>query len=244
MTNGTPLLLLHGAESGASQYLDLIGSLPASITPIAYDQRDTGSDVAAAPYRLEDLADDAAAVLDSRGLDQAHVLGTSFGGAVAQHLALRHPARVRSLILLATTASPGPVQEYLRVSASIPDTQRRQWVLDGAVSPAGQRDPALLQRVRASVVERTPQQRARRLGALAEHDTTTLVERILAPTLVIHGDDDPVIPVSSGRFLARTIPGAELAVLAGGRHALAFEFRDQVADLVSTFVGKHDRDRS
>ncbi|GAA0462045.1 alpha/beta hydrolase [Paractinoplanes deccanensis] len=238
--SGTPLLLLHGAESGAGQYLDLIEALPGWIRCLSYDQRDTGADEASGPYGLSDLADDAAALLDALGLAEAHVLGTSFGGAVAQHLALRHPSRVRSLILVATTASPGPVRDYLSRSRAVPDDQRRQWLIDGAISSRGQRDPALLVRVQASVVERTAEQRSRRLGALAAHDTTELLGRIAAPTLVIHGDDDPVIPLSSGRFLARTIPGAELAVVAGGRHALAFERRDETAALVAAFVARNE----
>ncbi|GAA2892390.1 alpha/beta hydrolase [Streptosporangium fragile] len=242
---GTPLLLLHGAESGAGQYDDLIQALPASIRSISFDQRDTadtgdGSGGAGQPYDLGDIADDAAAVLDALSLARAHVLGTSFGGAVAQHLALRHPERVRSLILVATTASSAPVRAYLARSDSMTADERRQWTLDGAVSPAGQRDAALVERVRAGLVERAPDQRARRLGALATHDTTAEVGRIAAPTLVIHGDDDPVMPLSSGEFLATTIPGADLAIIEGGRHALAFEYRSRVAELVRTFVEKHD----
>jgi 3-oxoadipate enol-lactonase len=231
-----PLLLLHGAESGRSQFDDLIPALDPSIRAWSYDQRDTIGEHDG-DYTMADLADDAADILRGQPDGTGHVLGTSFGGAVAQHLALRHPGRVRSLTLLSTTADRRAVERYRTATAAIPEDERRMFALDGAVSPGARRaDPALEQRLLAALVPRTATRRSRRMRALDDHDTTSELPHISVPTLVIHGDADTVIPWSSGRVLADRIPGARLETIEGGRHGLAFEFRSRIAALVSEFV--------
>ncbi|MBW9110679.1 alpha/beta fold hydrolase [Microbacterium ureisolvens] len=238
---GEPLLMLHGAESDRTQYVDLIRRLPPGVRAISYDQRDLEPATAAPEgvdlaYEMGDLADDAAHLLDALGLDAVHVVGTSFGGALAQHLALRHPHRVRSLILVATTASPEPVLDYIERSRAVPAGERERWALSGALSDSAAAESEIVAAVRATIVARTPEQRARRMGALSAHDTLPALSKIHVPTTVIHGTDDPVIPYSAGVEIAEAIPGAALVPVPGARHALAFEYPDPVLGVIAAHL--------
>jgi len=233
-----PLLLIHGAESDRNQFADLLPALAPDIRPIVYDQRDTGpSEHVGGAYDLDDLADDAAVLLAGLGVPSAHVLGTSFGGAVAQHLALRHPRLVSSLTLVATTASHASVTAFATRVAGLSDSARSAFMLDSALTPAVRAaDPAIVQRAAAALAVRTPAQSERRMRALRTHDLLARLGEITAPTLVLHGTDDPIVPFGDAVALAEGIPGAVLRGYDGGRHGLAFEFRDRLASDVSEFV--------
>lgn len=187
------------------------------------------------PYRLGDLADDTAALLDVLGLRAAHVCGASMGGMIAQHLAVRHPQRVKSLTLMMTTSGtrrlPGPT---LRVRAAIlsrPDDPRsldsviahyvRLYKLIG--SPGYPASDAYLHERLGMSVRRAyrPQGVARQFVAIAaDGDRTPLLARVKAPTQVIHGLADPLVPVEAGRDLARKIGGAQLDLIEGMGHDL------------------------
>ena len=112
---GVPLILHHGGESHKRQYDMFMPLLSPDIRAISYDQRDVGdAATASAPYEVGDLADDCIGLMDALGLDRAHVMGISFGGAIALHVGLRHPDRVASLIVGAapdTFGRPNPFIE-------------------------------------------------------------------------------------------------------------------------------------
>lgn len=192
-----------------------------------------------APYQLADLARDAVGVLDALGIARAHVCGASMGGMIAQHLGFAHGQRLKSLTLMMTTSGQrGLPKESLKVRrallsrprpASTPE-QKFENVLDHYVSlygvigsPGYPAEPRLLRERIAHSVKRSfrPQAVARQLVAIAaDTHRAERLPRITAPTLVIHGQDDPLIPVAAARDLARRIPGARLEILPGWGHDL------------------------
>jgi pimeloyl-ACP methyl ester carboxylesterase len=202
-----------------------------------------------APYRIADMAADAVGVLDALGIDQAHVVGASMGGMIAQHIAAKHAARVSRLTLLMTTpgarhlpqASPKVRAALLdRRGASAKDIEviiERYVRLFGLIgSPAFPPDPALLrERLRASI-ERAHQPTGvvRQLVAVAaDGDRSALVRGILAPTHIIHGKADPLIPLAAGQALHQLIPGATLDEIEGMGHDLPRELWPRFAEAFS-----------
>jgi 3-oxoadipate enol-lactonase len=118
--------------------------------------------------------------------------------------------------------------------------ERASAMLDAALSPAvREHDPSIVETVRAALVRRPDELHARRIGALAGHDTTELLASIRMPTLVVHGTDDTVIPYEAGRLLAERIPGAAFWGIEGARHATAFECADELARRVSQLIAEY-----
>ena len=209
---------------------------------IRYDHRDTGRSVsypAGAPgYTGADLAADVVGVLDALGRRSAHLAGISMGGALAQQVALAHPDRVDSLVLISTSpAVPGgaelpPMSEDLRAyfAAEVrrPDWAERAAVIDyiadyeRRLEGAEYFDEAHVRALVARIVDRTTDVAASMTNhALAEEGELVRgrrLDEIAAPTLVIHGTADPLFPYGHGEALARGIPQAELLPLAGVGH--------------------------
>ena len=200
------------------------------------------------PYTLADIADDGIAVLDALGVPRAHVLGMSMGGMIAQHMAVRHAPRLQSLTLMSTSSGrlglPLPSSKVLQLMLSRPG-QRTS--LDAATTylvrlfsaigspnfPTPREE--MLRRARDSLL-RAPAGAgvARQLAAIiSDGDRTPLLRRIAAPTLVMHGTHDAMVPLAHGRHLASVIPGARLHTIRGWGHdlpdALSSEFAAVVA---------------
>ncbi|MFT3955478.1 MAG: alpha/beta fold hydrolase [Piscinibacter sp.] len=231
VASGFRVIRFDNRDVGLSQRFDQFGvpNLPAAA------MRYTLGMPLTSPYRLADLADDTAALIDAMGLGSAHVCGASMGGMVAQHLAVRHPQRVRSLTLIMTTSGARHLpQPALKVRLALMSRPRNSKNLDSIVdhfvglygvigSPAYRPDPALLrERMGASVTRAyRPAATARQLAAiLADGDRTPLLARITQPVQVIHGIADPLVPVAAGHDLVRHIKGAEGDFIAGMGHDL------------------------
>lgn len=187
------------------------------------------------PYTLSDMAHDTAGLLDVLGIKQAHVCGASMGGMVAQQLALKHPKRVKSLTLMMTTSGsrrlPGPSLKVRGAMLSSPDDPKD---FDSIVAhyvgiykligspgyPAG--DEWLTKRLSMSVRRSyRPRGTARQLTAIAaDGDRSAMLPQINVPTQVLHGLQDPLVPVQAGRQLASIIPGAKMDLIEGMGHDL------------------------
>jgi pimeloyl-ACP methyl ester carboxylesterase len=199
-----------------------------------------------APYDLTDMASDAAGVMDAAGIQRAHVVGVSMGGMIAQVLAAQHPERVRSLTsIMSSTGNPRPrialgkrhaLQALLRRP---PPDATMDGIVDHLVhvfgvigSPGFPQAADALRPHLERVVRRGlyPDGTTRQLAAiLASGDRRALLRSITAPTLVIHGADDPLVPVAAGRDTAACIPGARLDVIAGMGHDFPPELMTRIA---------------
>ncbi|MDO8187344.1 alpha/beta fold hydrolase [Conexibacter sp. JD483] len=235
---GAPLLLISGHGGTTASWPEpFLTALAREFDCIAYDHRSIGASPSLpGPFTLADLADDAAELLDELGLADAHVFGPSMGGMVAQQLALRHPRRIRTLALGCTyCGGPGAAlvsqQEWQPVADAIAagDTEARlraTWEL--GFSPAHRADPARFDAYRAAAAAHRPSTRdvetfLAQDRAIDAFDVQAQLPRIAAPTLVIHGDADRMIPLANGRLIASRIPGARLTVLADVGHDFCSE---------------------
>jgi pimeloyl-ACP methyl ester carboxylesterase len=199
-----------------------------------------------AAYSLHDMAADALGVLDALGIPAAHVCGASMGGMIAQHLAARHPSRVKSLTLLMTTSGarhlPQPrwsVRQALlsrpRSSAVADVVAHLEHVLQVIGSPAYPADASRQrERLEASVRRAwRPTGTARQLLAIvADGDRSALLASITAPTQVVHGADDPLVPPAAANDLAAKIPGAALELVPGMGHDLPPALLPRMADAI------------
>jgi 3-oxoadipate enol-lactonase len=203
---------------------------------LSYDQRGLGqSSVPPWPYAMADFADDAAALLDAIGWEDCLVLGISFGGMVAQELAIRHPERVRRLVLACTSAggvggASYPLQDLLDQSPE-EASARRMELLDTRWDEAWRKEhpemvSLITERMPASSGQPPAQGMINQLAARAEHDTSGRLGAIECPTLVCGGRFDAIAPQANSEFLASAIPGAQLETFDGGH---AFFMQDPAA---------------
>jgi pimeloyl-ACP methyl ester carboxylesterase len=201
------------------------------------------------PYTIEDMADDAIGLLDGLGLHGAHVCGASMGGMIAQTMAIRHPDRVLSLISMASTtgnpelAAAGldsidfpaiPLMSVPRErEANIEYTVKGMRELSG---PGFAFDEERARRVAAALYDRCfyPEGTARQfLALLASGSRRAALAKLTLPTLVVHGDSDPLVPVRHGKDTAEAVPGAELLVIEGMGHELPRETWPRIAAAVA-----------
>jgi pimeloyl-ACP methyl ester carboxylesterase len=201
----------------------------AGLRVLAFDNRGVGrSDRPPGPYTTADMADDAVAVLDCAGLERAHIYGISLGGMIAQEIALRHPARVERLVLGATTA--GGTHASAADEATLAFFHRRgEMPAEEAVwasvpyNYSARTRAEYGERVAEDIAQRlrfpvAPEPYAAQLAAALGHDTHDRLPSIAAPTLVVHGAEDVMVPRANGRLAAGRIPHAELVELPGAAH--------------------------
>ncbi len=270
--NGTPLLLITGLG------MQMIGwpegfcakLVNAGFRVIRFDNRDVGLSTKLdhlgapnvplefikfmmrlplkSPYLIDDMARDAAGLLDQLELERVHVVGASMGGMIAQNLAAHFPEKVLSLTSIMSTTGrrslPGPTSKARRALLTPP---AKRGDIDGAIarmksvfrsigSPGFHESEAALDDLCGRHVRRSyhPPGSARQLIAIAASgDRTKAVRRITAPTLVIHGKDDPLVPVAAGIDTAREIRHAKLCVIDGMGHDLPTGLHQRLVDEIA-----------
>ena len=237
------LLMIMGLAGSGAMWFRLLPHISRHHRAIVFDNRGTGnSSPARAPLTMRTLTDDAVGVLDAAGIEQAHVMGASMGGMIAQHLALDHRDRVRSLILACTTAGGRREPPNLRLTAAsllrpLIGPPRTFAIIAPVLYSSRTRaeGSARLQedrRVRASdrVRALTPLLQA---SAVRRHDTRSRLHELAGlPTLVIHGLDDRLVTPVHGRELAAAIPGAQLVEIRDAGHLLATDAEEAVANAI------------
>jgi pimeloyl-ACP methyl ester carboxylesterase len=239
VARGHRVIRFDNRDAGLSDGFDRLGMPNLPIAGIRYFLRLP----VAAPYRLADMAADTVGVLDALGLDRVHLCGASMGGMIAQHVAVKHPQRVKSLTLMMTTSGsrrlPQPGLEVRRALMSRPDGRDPEAVVAHLMnllrligSPAYPAEPERLRRRLRDTVQRAwrPAGTARQLTAvIADGDRTPMLAGIRAPTRIIHGEADPLIPVAAGHDLVRCIAGAVADMVPGMGHDLPLQLLPRFA---------------
>jgi 3-oxoadipate enol-lactonase len=237
---GEPLLMHHGGEGSKTQYAAVVPHLAEGIHAISFDQRDVADSFRSAdPYTMADLADDSARFLDALGIDKAHMLGTSFDGALALNVAVRHPDRVRTLTVAVAPVTSATLAESTRRLTELPREEFIEAFARAAFSDEALRDPNTMAFVRRAMSAVVMGQESNRRAAIETHDVSAQLASITAPTLLLYGSDDPLVPIEHGQQLAAGIRNSELVVFEGARHGLVSEFKERVAGHVSAFVLAH-----
>jgi 3-oxoadipate enol-lactonase len=248
---GEPLLLIMGLSLNSKSWFRTLPVLSEHYKVIIFDNRGTGlSDKPNKPYSIEQMAEDARCVLDAAGADSAHVYGISMGGMIAQRLALKYPERVRSLILGCTTSGgenhvqPGTDVSMLMLSRASSSATPEE--LAWATAPILY-SHEFIKKNREIVAEDIqkrieipvlPYAYMLQLQACLAHDTCNEIDQIKVPALVIHGDEDKLVPYENGVFLAEKIPQAEFLTIRGAGHIYLSEANDFVNDRVLEFLKK------
>jgi pimeloyl-ACP methyl ester carboxylesterase len=248
--SGEPLLLLTGFGLSSAIFEPLLERFTEHFECILLDNRGSGrSPAPMRPTSMPELAADASRLLEAIDVESAHVLGASFGGMIAQELAIRFPERVRGLVLGGTT--PGGPQ-------AVAPNAREMGVLLGRAIGGLARDRRSLpaaalfsERFRHEEPERVREllafftrHRPRPQGVWAHwwasvyHDTVSRLGDIQAPTLVMHGELDAMAPVGLARMLVERIPDSELALVPGVGHAYGLEAPDASAELLLDWYGR------
>jgi pimeloyl-ACP methyl ester carboxylesterase len=204
-----------------------------------------GGDAGSVPYTIEDMADDAVAVLDDVGRERVHVVGASMGGMITQALVINHPGRFLSACSIMSTTGDrnvgAPTGEAVAALLRPPAANRDEAVaasLEGSKvisSPGFPFDVALATRRAEEAYDRSycPDGTARQLAAiLGASDRTEGLSRVTLPFLVIHGEDDPLVTVSGGKATAAAVPGSEILLFPGMGHDLPEELWDQIIDAI------------
>ncbi len=243
--SGEPLLAIMGMSGTALHWGEaFLEPLREHFEVIAYDHRGVGaSSRLEGPITIGDMARDAAGLLDALGVGSAHVLGISMGGMVAQELVLQRPDLVRTLVIGCSycggpgSALMGP-DVLARLSEAMLSGDRERALRAGweaNISPARRDDEDLYARFLAVAARRAvpvPVIMAQ-MQAAAAHDTNSRLGEIRAPTLVIHGTEDEMLPVQNGPLIASLIPASTLEVLDGVGHMFFWECPQESAQLIS-----------
>jgi len=257
--SGDPLLLIMGLAADSVAWMFQLPDFSTSYRTIVFDNRGVGrSDKPAGPYTIAQMADDAVGLLDALDVQRTHVVGVSMGGMIAQELVLRHPQRVRGLVLACTYAKPdaavgrqfessmtvfggsrGPNGELQMDISKLDPMAFFQHLLPTVFNPPFIMNelPKLMQ-VFSGALQYGFSMDAilAQVMATQSHDTLNRLDKIAAPTLVLTGDNDLLIPSSNSDTLAAKIPGAKLTKIPGGSHGFNFETPELFNEAVLEFL--------
>jgi 3-oxoadipate enol-lactonase len=247
--SGDPLLLIMGLAADSRAWMFQLPAFSERYRTVVFDNRGVGrTSKPAGPYSIHQMADDAAGLLDVMKLPRVHVVGVSMGGMIAQELVLRHPKRVRSLVLACTYPEPDADVERQRqfsvtalggsISAdgnvnidlsTVNPMMFFQTLLPTVFNPEFiQTELPKLMQIFSGALEFGFSLEAilAQVAAVTSHKATDRLRQIAVPTMVITGDSDRLIPPANSDILAREIPNARLVKIPGGSHGFNFETPD------------------
>jgi len=242
---GEPLLLIMGLGYPSDMWYRTRPLLAARYRTIALDNRGVGrSDIPAGPYPIALMASDAAGVLDASGVESAHVYGISMGGMIAQEFALQYPKRVRSLIL-GCTAAGGPhvvkaepeVNQLLMSRGNLSPAEAAEASVPFIYDSATSRE--LIDEDLAMRKDWFPRPEAymAQLQGILSWEAYNRLPQISAPTLVIHGESDRLVPAGNGKLIAERIPGAKLVLLPHAGHIYSTDQTEAAHEAILEFLG-------
>jgi pimeloyl-ACP methyl ester carboxylesterase len=244
---GEPLLLVSGQANNHKSWDLVRNDFAGRYHVIVFDHRGTGKSdkPSEPPYSTRGFARDAISILDHLQIPRAHAYGVSMGGRICQWLGVDYADRIGALVLGCTTPGnahgvrrPPDVDATMANSSDDPQAAIKA-MLSAMFSPEW--IAANSQLIEQMLQEPPIPAYAQKLHYLASegHDTWDLLPSISAPTLVIHGSDDPVNPTANAYLLADRIPGAQLYIVAGGRHGYFVEFREEASRVVLDFLASN-----
>lgn len=242
---GEPLLLINGLGANLEMWQPLVRELAGEHEIIAFDLPGTGrSDRPRWPLRMPQLAEVVTDVLDELGYEELDVLGYSLGGIVAQELAHRAPARIRRLVLCATTPGlpsmpPNPIVTALMLTpARYWNRQLAELILPIIAGGRTAHDPRELRAGLDKRLVRPPSAMGYlfQLYALSGWSSHPWIRSVRHPALVVHGDRDPVVPLVNARYLADALPHGRLEVIRGAGHLLLLDEPHSVVPALSAFL--------
>ncbi len=245
--DGPPLLCIMGLASDSQGFAPQRAALAERHRVVLFDNRDAGRSARAdVDYTVQDMATDTLGVADALELDRFHLLGISLGSAVAQHVALAAPERVRTLTLAATWARFAPAWARLRARTWEREAVRgsreellEEFLLLTATEPAFEDEDGIAEMLKLALENPYPQELdalIRQMRAMEHHDVLDRLPELRIPTHVIAGERDVLIPPWKGQEVADAIPGATFTLLRGAGHAMNAERAEEFNAAVLGFL--------
>lgn len=244
---GDPLVLIMGLRRNVEWWYRQIPELSRHFQVIAFDNRGAGrSGKPAMEYSMRLFADDTAGLMDTLGITSAHILGVSMGGYIAQELTLNHPAKVRNLVLGCTSCggdravimSPERLKKFTANQGLSPEQILRKDMDIYFSNDFVLRHPEKIEEfVEISMRYYQPADAFfRQFDACQRHDTGDRLNKLAVPTLIMTGDDDPLVPAENSYILKELIAGADLVVFPDGRHCFFIEHADRFNQKAAEFL--------
>ena len=237
--DGPAIIWSHGFLMDHTMFDAQVEALSGDYRCIAWDERGFGATPATAPFTYWDGADDAVALLDHPGIEQAVFAGMSQGGFISLRAALAHPDRVRGLVLIDTQAGTEAAENIEAYGGML-----QHWLSDAPLGEIGEFVAGLILGDPDLAATWIPIWEERR-SEMNEHPGNCLLDRdditdrlgeIGVPALVVHGDADAAIPLELGQVLADSIPTATIAVMPGGSHAANMTHPTQTNEAIASFL--------
>jgi pimeloyl-ACP methyl ester carboxylesterase len=254
---GEALVLVMGYGGSSAWWFPQVPVFSRQYRVVAFDNRGTGqSDKPDMPYTMEMMAADVAGLIENIGIKAAHIFGVSMGGMIAQHFALSYPEKVISLVLgctmcggphsiIANAEAMSALFDMERMQRLTPEESMRELLPFLFSQEFINSNRVFIEQFIAKTTEYvTPlHSYVSQAAAIGEHDTYERLPEIKAPTLVIAGDADRVIPIENSRLLASRIPQAELVILKKMGHGFWVEAETEANKVVLDFLKRHRRSR-
>ena len=243
---GNPLVMIMGLRRNTEWWYHQIPHLSKHFKVISFDNRGAGrSDKPDMAYSIRLFADDTAELMESLAVESAHILGVSMGGYIAQELAINYPAKVRSLLLgctgcggeRAVLMSEERMKKFTANKGLSPEEiLRKDMDLYFSHRYIRENPEAVKKFVEISMrYYQPPEAFFRQFDACLKHDTAERLKTISAPTLILSGDDDPLVPPENSRILKELMPKADLVFFEGCRHCFFMEEADRFNDMALSF---------